>query len=239
MQTSSPNTSTEKWASCSTAPYFNKTFTNRLNDSYKNLSSDFAGSRSVFRSEVLSRIISLLLIPGSAIANLADTVVAVFAQAGVILTGGNNQRLVNTANLHFSYSSSLSVPFYYLIRVINPRSGPEPVTSRGITLALKLKLEKIASKFFHSDNLLKKHTATRLTYALLAVACVVTRAVEAVFGLVGATLAVLTLGKFHRLNQFAYVNLHFTHIVRDIIQCATKIVFPSLCPPPPRILESV
>lgn len=87
-------------------------------------------------------------------------------------------------------------------------------------------LKDIARSCYNSDNFLKRHVASRLTYALLAVSCLVTRAVDGIIGIPAAGLSILTGGKFESLNNLAYRTLQAPGIINDLFYCTIKFINP-------------
>lgn len=87
-------------------------------------------------------------------------------------------------------------------------------------------LKGVARRCYKSENFLKRHVASRLTYILLAISCVVTRAVDGVIALPAAVLSILTVGKIQSLNNLAYRTLQATGIISDLAYCIIKIVNP-------------
>ncbi len=87
-------------------------------------------------------------------------------------------------------------------------------------------LKNIARDCYRSENLLIQHVASRLTYAVLAISSLVTRAVDGVIGIPAAGLAILTFGKIESLNNLAYRSLQTPGIVEDLFYCTIKIINP-------------
>jgi len=87
-------------------------------------------------------------------------------------------------------------------------------------------LKDIGRSCYNSNNFLKRHVASRLTYALLAVSCLITRAVDGVIGVVAASLSILTGGKFESLNNLAYRTLQAPGIINDLFYCTIKFINP-------------
>lgn len=82
-------------------------------------------------------------------------------------------------------------PQPYLIRYIRGKRHSSPAATTPLidfkgngflTNPVYTSLREAASSCYNSKNFLKRHVASRLTYVVLAVACVVTRAVDGIIG---------------------------------------------------------
>jgi hypothetical protein len=87
-------------------------------------------------------------------------------------------------------------------------------------------LKALARSCYKSDNFLKRHVASRLTYALLAVSCLATRVADGAIGVAAAGLSVLTGGNFESLNNLAYRTLQAPGIINDLFYCTIKFINP-------------
>lgn len=90
----------------------------------------------------------------------------------------------------------------------------------GATLTLK------GHKLHESKNFLARHVASRLTFGLLAISCVVTRVAELALACLALPFSILLLGKAKGLNQITFRGLQVTGILNDLLFCVLKIINP-------------
>lgn len=196
------------------------------------------------KKHVLARGAHLLLTPASFITSAVDTIIGLGAGIGAICTLGKHQSTVKVAFNHLSGSNKLFVrPYVNFLQTINPEakfSGDAANQPFGLAKQAMISgdgdgflsdlvinpLKNIARSCYNSDNFLKRHVASRLTYALLAVACLVTRAVDGIIGIPAAGLSILTGGKFESLNNLAYRTLQAPGIINDLFYCTIKFINP-------------
>ncbi len=90
-----------------------------------------------------------------------------------------------------------------------------------------LLIKTLAQGTFRDSNyLFLKHVASRLTFAIAAIACIVARVADAVIGALAAVLSIATFGRVEILNAAAYRGLQFTGIIHDLSYLTTKIINP-------------
>lgn len=189
------------------------------------------------KKHVLARGAHILLTPSSFITCAVDTIIGLGAGLGAICTLGKNKQTFKVACSHLSSSNKLFVrPYVNFLKTINPEakfSGDAAkqamISGNGDGFLSDLvidPLKNIARNCYNSDNFLKRHIASRLTYALLAVSCLVTRAVDGIIGIPAAGLSILTGGKFESLNNLAYRTLQAPGIINDLFYCTIKFINP-------------
>lgn len=205
-----------------------------------------------FKKHVLSRGAHLILVPCSLIANVADTILGSVVGIAAIGTLGRHRSTLETAIKHLKgWDMLVSGPYLNILKAINPEARIEGYTENDalnhkthpniypkpplITVTRNgfiadrvrfLGLEKKSKEYFNSDNFLRRHVASRLTIGLLAVACLVTRAVDAIIGIPAAALSILTLGKIVSLNNLAARTLLAPAIIRDLYFCTIGMIKP-------------
>lgn len=196
------------------------------------------------KKHILARGAHILLTPVSFITSAVDTIIGLGAGIGAICTLGTHKQTFNVACYHLSSSKELFVlPYVNFVQTINPEARfSEAYIVRYLGLAKKAMisgdgvgflsdfvinpLKNIARSCYNSDNFLTRHVASRLTYALLAVSCLVTRAVDGIIGIPAAALSILTVGKFESLNNLAYRTLQAPGIIGDLFYCTIKFINP-------------
>lgn len=204
------------------------------------------------KKHVLARGAHLLLAPASFITSAVDTIIGLGAGIGAICTLGKHQPTIKAAFNHLSSSNKLVVrPYVNILQTINPKAkfsgdlANQPYVVRYLAQCTDYKppmisgdgdgfisdivinsLKNVARACYNSDNFLKRHVASRLTYALLAVSCLVTRAIDGIIGIPAAGLSILTGGKFESLNNLAYRTLQAPGIINDLFYCTIKFINP-------------
>lgn len=177
-----------------------------------------------------SRAVQLTCIPVFFTAMALDTIIGVGVGVGAVCTLGRHIPTSCFAINHLNSADYLFAGFYeHFLRAINPKAqfSDEVENTMGFFPNLPIKrLAKLALSYRSSDNFLKQHVVSRLTYTLLAVSCVVTRIADAIICIVPVTLSVLTVGKFQSLNDVAYRTLQPSGILVDLFFCTIKILNP-------------
>jgi hypothetical protein len=201
------------------------------------------------KKHVLARGAHFVLAPASFITSAVDTIIGLGVGIGAICTLGKHYPTFKIAHNHLSGSRGLFVrPYKNLLQTINPEAkfsgdlANESHLVRQLRLAKQAKisgdgdgflsdlvidpLKDIARSCYNSDNFLKRHVASRLTYALLAISCLVTRVVDGIISIPVAGLSILTGGKFESLNNLAYRTLQAPGIINDLFYCTIKFINP-------------
>ena len=190
------------------------------------------------KKQIGARVAFLGGIPLSATTTILDTLVGGIAGLGSILTLGRHKP-TNRFHIYNIEVSRVIVVFPYgsLLKVINPSNEFTPKTkenrilidSNGDGLVSNFvlpKLKNYARKFAGSENVFKMHVLSRLTFALTAIAAVVTRVADAAIGLVAAAFSIITLGLYPSLNNLASRGLQAPEIIKDIYYAAIKTINP-------------
>lgn len=196
-----------------------------------------ASSETTFiKKHVLARAAHLALVPASFITSAVDTIIGLGVGIGVICTLGKHESTFKITRNHLFSSNRLFVrPYVNLLQTINPEAnfsgsnGRSMISAEGVGFLSDFSLNllmNIARDCYNSDNFLKRHVFSRLTYVLLAVACLVTRAVDGIIGIPVAGLSILTGGKFESLNNLAYRTLQATGIIEDLFCCTIRFINP-------------
>lgn len=201
------------------------------------------------KKHILARGAHFVLAPASLITSAVDTLVGLGVGIGSLCTLGKHEPTFKTAFNHLSGAQKLFVrPYVNLLQVINPEArfsgnwADRSFAERQFGLVKQAmisgdgdgflsnfvtkRLKNIARSCYNSDNFLKRHVASRLTYALLAISCLVTRVADGVIGIGAAGLSILTGGKFESLNNLAYRTLQAPGIIRDLFYCTIKFINP-------------
>jgi len=143
------------------------------------------------KKHVLARGAHFVLAPALFITSALDTIVGLGVGIGALCTLGKHKPTYKIASYHLSSANKLFVrPYVNLLRVINPEakfSGDLDNLFIGFAKQAMISgsgdgflsdlvanpLLDIARSCYNSDNFLKRHVASRLTYALLAVSYLV------------------------------------------------------------------
>jgi hypothetical protein len=189
------------------------------------------------KKQVLARGAYFCLTPAAFITHAIDTIIGLGIGLGALCTLGIHKPTVKMAINHLSDSKQLFANTYInFLKFINPgayadlNSSQEPtISAEGngfLSDFVDKPLRDLARDCRNSDNILKRHITSRLTYALLAISCLVTRAIDGIIGIPAAALSILTLGKFESLNNLAYRTLQAPGIIRDLFICTIKFINP-------------
>lgn len=205
--------------------------------------------------QIFSRGAYLALAPLSIITVALDTIVGIGAATMTLLTLGCYKKSYSISRSHFYIERGFINPYLFLLRSINPNSpfqqsfddvmsdgtrflsalkGEIPlkefkigIQGNGLfsNLVIKPLIEK-ATDHQNSNNFLNKHIVSRLTYALLAISCVITRVADAAIALPAVALSLITLGQFNSLNCTAIRALYAPRLAFDLYFCLLKIINP-------------
>jgi hypothetical protein len=192
----------------------------------------------LFKREIASRVAFLGLGVVGTVTSAVDTAIGVTCGVMRALTAG---RFFDCTGIYLPSSNKLIArPFRNLILTINPHANmispghPKSILAENemskkglITAVVQYRFENIARAFRDTGNtFLKRHVASRLSYALTLVVSAVTRALDGIIGVIAGFFALLTLGKVERLNDYAYKGLQATGIISDVVLIASKIINP-------------
>ena len=203
----------------------------------------------LLKKHVLARGAHLLLIPTSFITVAVDTIIGLGAGMKAIFTLGKDEQTFRVAYKQLTSSNKLfAKPYCHFLLTINPEAKFSGSAANQLFIANQLglatqatihadgngflsnlmidEIKKTTRACYNSDNLLKQHVASRLTFALLAVSCLVARAVDGIIGIPAAGLCILTGGKFESLNNLAYRTLQAPGIINDLFYCIIKFINP-------------
>ena len=182
------------------------------------------------KKQLFSRLGFAALVPGYVVADVADTIIGVGAKTVDCLTFGMFESCQEVARVClFSFKCVLLDPYSALLRTINPEAKFRPKYYSGkVTKLMKNLLVYPAKKFAKSDCFMHKHVVSRLTYALAALAAVVTRVADGVIGLPVAILSIISFGTIESVNAFALDSLkQFPLAVTNFFKYAACAVKPS------------
>lgn len=216
---------------------------------------NWVNSYDCVKREVFARGAHLALVPISTVTSALDTIVGSLAGLGAIGTAGLHKPTVELYRRNIDSSRKIAArPFVSFLKFINPAakfSGDENFVRRPsydsdyfdgdedynkpkisgdgngfITNGVRKYMSKAAIEFSFSQNVFKRHVLSRLTYALMGIASLVTRAVDGAIGLVAAAFSIITAGKFESLNNLAYRGLQAPGIIDDLFSSAIKFINP-------------
>lgn len=208
---------------------------NLVLDIPKNQMNKFAVSRNIIKNQIFSRTTSLALLPCSLVTGIADTVLGTAATAASILTLGKFEGISKFAARHIA-SGIITNPYVFLLKTINPNAQFTTHNNALISAEGRGFIAKEAYDFFaimeykcqRSESLIMNYLGSRITSAVMAIACVVTRAVDGVIGIIAAAFSLLTLGKVESFNNLAFRGLQITDVINDLLYCTLKVFNPEL-----------
>jgi hypothetical protein len=195
--------------------------------------------------QILSRVVnagSALLTP---LTSAVDIIIGLGAGVGTLCTIGTHKPTLQFALKHLNRSNQIiSGSYIRALKTLNPNAGLTYATNYDetknplipadgdglITHYVKKELIKIADGYSSSENILVRNVSNRLTLALLAVSCIVTRVADGIIGLGAATLSFITYGQIESLNNMAYRGLQAPGLINDLFQCIIKIINPWATP---------
>ena len=170
------------------------------------------------------------LIPGYFICCTIDTVMGLGASIASFCTLGANKKIDNWTTYQLSQSSFiLSKLFQQFLLTLNPKNSHLD-TKKNLPFGCNTKYvhsweyETIQSS--KSAYWLRRHLSTRLKAGLFLLACIITRTIDAIIGIIAACLSLLALGYYKRLNQIAFEGLQFPGVVFDIYVMCLDILNP-------------
>lgn len=147
-----------------------------------------------------------------------------------VITGLKSQDRVQNASNNYQYANRLiSIPFAHLLKAVNPNANVGLAergffTANFITPLMRNAAER--ANLYKDSNSFNKQVVTRTNYALIAIACVITRVVDFSMGAAAAVFALLTAGLIPKLNHFAYSNLTGSGLISDLANLGLNIINP-------------
>ena len=188
-----------------------------------------------FWRHIASRVGNLALAPWSIMTQAVDTVIGIGAALATIGTLGN-KKIYQVAIKHLDSASFLIAdPYLHLLKTINPNASLQVMKGSNNKLAdphlttfVGKNMLSLAKSCWASKNKFVHHVCTRLTFALLALSCVITRVIDLIIGVVAAIGALVTLGTCPKWNRAAYMGLQITGIIQDLFEATIRIVNPSV-----------
>ena len=185
--------------------------------------------KTFFNESVLSRGAHFTAVPVCLFTNVVDTAIGLGAGVATLCTLGMHQPTYKFTLDHLSSANHVISSIYFgLLRTINPRSKfDDSVYQNGIFAGVVAKpILECADAFRDSDSIFKRHVASRLTYALAGLSCIVTRVADGIIGLGAAGLSVICFGTNHKLNSLAVRGLQATRLITDLFISAVVIINP-------------
>ena len=182
------------------------------------------------KKQLFSRLRYAAMVPTYVVANVADTIFGIGSETVYHATFGWLGYSKDDAKyLRSSFKYVLSDPYYAFVKTINPGANSLGGYSAGkVTNLMQYVLVSPAKKFADSKYFMLKHVASRLTYAIAALAAVVTRVADGIIGLPFALLSIISFGAIKSLNEFSYNSLiQFPLAVTNFFKYAAYAVKPS------------
>lgn len=192
-----------------------------------------SGPQNSLQTHLVQRGVHLVICPLALVANAIDTVAGIVLGIGAICTLGKHPALLKASLNHLCNSANLVArPYVNLVRAINPQAVfDEDDESRSSCIAdwrdsLHSYFIANVGEYKNSENFLEKHVTLRLAYGVLAVATLATRAVEGIFSIPVATVAILAAGKLTRANNLAYKTLSSPRMIEEFVVYSIKCINP-------------
>lgn len=187
-----------------------------------------------FKREILARGAHLGLTPANALIKTVDTFVGLIGSVGVILTLGRHEDTLNFSDRHLvNCKTIVSQSYSHLLKFINPHASCDNWESyvkegrHGYLTNYTHPIRRFAKESVKSENFFKRNISSRLGFAALAVACVVTRVADAILSVITMALSLVTVGLFKKVNNVALRSAQAMGLTHDLFYCATKILNPS------------
>jgi|GEM_PF-1790277 len=201
-----------------------------LTNEITNLIETFDFSFNFRAGNIIKRAAYALSAPLACTAATIDTVVGLMQTTPTIATLGMDDNIAKSSRDYLLSSASiLQMPYYSLLRSINPNVHIDVSEIRKDSILHPMVTSPILRKSIQlqsSRSFFHREISTRLFLAVYALASVVTRVADGAIGVLAATLSFLTLGKFNKINVIAYRSLKAPALIYDICFSAVKIINP-------------
>lgn len=184
-----------------------------------------------YNDQIVPRIVDLVMPVFIAAVAAIETVIGVSLFIEVILTRATNKTLNENAAKRLRYPSLVIADiFKRVLRLINLEADFGLVAhqpKQGLIYALMVPVLNAKSKdFYSSNNFFEREIVTRLCVTLTAVAAVIARVIDTIFGVMVAAAAVCTLGTIEKVNSMAHHELRFPGILIDGTDLVRNIINP-------------
>lgn len=188
------------------------------------------------QKEVVARIAHFALILPSVAGGVLDGLVGLGGMAVTIISCGSFPNLTDDAfDRLYGFQEVLTGPFRHLLKTFNPGdkfsfSSSLIVSAGGMGLISDLVINKIhqfAQNCRYSEHFVLNSLAPRLSYLILAITCIFTRAIDGVIGIFVSFAALVTFGTIKEINNAAYRALQAPNIIGDLLLCAKMCLNPS------------
>jgi hypothetical protein len=202
--------------------------------------------RNGFKDSVVIRMKHLGIAVFSPLMALVDMGIGIGSGAVELWTLRRRTPFIS-ASKNLEEGSRLFVALFYanLLRALNPNAGFLEEHHEGVRdcrqeslsyyfgdglvrASLIKRISCLGRSLNFSESIFHRQISSRLTYVLLALAVVITRAVEVIFGMVAAFFSLIFLGKVASLNRYAYRGLQATGMIGDVSYCVFKMIYPCL-----------
>ncbi len=207
---------------------------------------NYSNEAHALNNDISTRAKFLLSAPASIIWSALKIILGLGGVVETIYAAGEQKEVVkNVYSLLSESKLILAQPYVYILKATNPKAkfrnnilrslveedmnkkvkikrDGDGFISNGVILFFK----KVAIRCYNSENLLKRHVASRLTYALLAISCLVTRIFDAIIALVAVPVSLWTNGHYQSLNNMAFRSLQAPGIITDLFFCTVKFINP-------------
>ena len=190
----------------------------------------------VFYKHILARGAHLGLVPVACITTAIDTVAGLGSAIGTVLTLGTED---DSARFTFEQlkgsGALLMLPMMNFMLAFNSSAMEKSadawigMSEHGLVSAPCIDaITDFAQEFeYSSDSCFTRNVTARLSYAVLLVSCIVTRAVDGVLGVLAAVFAIVPCFAYCEwLNHAALRGLQAPEILRDLFVCTIGMINP-------------
>lgn len=194
----------------------------------------YAQETTFAKKEIAARGLSLLGIPTFLMTGAIDTIIGAGAGIVSIATLGMWDEPVWIAFNHLTGGDTMVANAYFAaLSAINPKFaiGSDKdlisVGGRGFSTQFIFKpITNLANECRRSDHFLVRQFVSRCVYLALAIACLITRLLDALISVPAVLLSFITLGKNASLNNLASRTLQSIGIISDLFYCMIGMINP-------------
>lgn len=182
------------------------------------------------RREILYRGAHLIFAPVAIMTSTIEAVIAVFFKI-IAYCQYNEYRSQYSDSALFGFFRILKVPYRCILKALNPSAkvvGQSELSAKindWLAYQIFCPLQRRAA-IYMEQGFFKRQIASRLTYALLLVAHVVTNIIRTAIGTFAAALSLMTFGCCKSLNLFALKEFPRVFHLKGTITSLCGVIYP-------------